>query len=119
MIGTTYSKSSSRISDQEGDHNEQNFRSAPNELPVMTFIEASFNFDITSQEQKISHIFRFRNTGISPMLIYDVKGSWGCTIPNHSKELIMPGYLVEVKVTFDSEDRMCFQEKSSSSLLIC
>ncbi|XCI74779.1 MAG: DUF1573 domain-containing protein [Flavobacteriales bacterium] len=83
MIWIFSSKSLSRILDQEGDHNEQNFTSVTNELPVIMLTETLFDFGVISQGQKVSHVFQFKNIGKYPLIIYGAKGSCWCTIPDH------------------------------------
>jgi hypothetical protein len=44
--------------------------------------------------------FRFTNTGKSPLIITNTKGSCGCTVPSHPKKPIMPGKTGIIKVKY-------------------
>lgn len=46
-------------------------------------------------------VFKFKNTGKSPLKLVDVKSSCGCTVPSYSKEDIMPGEKGEITVKYN------------------
>lgn len=46
--------------------------------------------------------FEFTNTGDAPLIISDVKSSCGCTVPNWTKEPVMPGASGEIQVKYDT-----------------
>ncbi len=46
--------------------------------------------------------FEFKNTGDSPLIISDAKGSCGCTVPEWPKEPIAPGATGLLKVKYDT-----------------
>ena len=48
--------------------------------------------------------FKFTNTGKEPLVVNDVKTSCGCTVPNWSKEPIMPGKTGVIKVNYTKTD---------------
>lgn len=57
--------------------------------------------------------FEFENTGEKPLLIYDVKTSCGCTVPNWNKNPIPPGGREKIKVTFHpKENQLGIEHKS-------
>lgn len=45
--------------------------------------------------------FEFTNVGNSPLVIHQAVASCGCTVPDYTKEPIMPGKKGMVKVTYD------------------
>ncbi|MGB5273102.1 MAG: DUF1573 domain-containing protein [Flavobacteriaceae bacterium] len=47
-------------------------------------------------------IFEFTNTGNAPLIISKVSSSCGCTIPNWSKDPVMPGKSGEIQVKYDT-----------------
>ena len=49
-----------------------------------------------------SCIFEFKNTGDSPLIISNAKGSCGCTVPEWPKEPIAPGSKGVIKVNYDT-----------------
>ncbi len=46
--------------------------------------------------------FEFKNTGDSPLIISNAKGSCGCTVPDWPKEPIAPGASGVIKVNYDT-----------------
>lgn len=48
-------------------------------------------------------VFIFKNTGNSPLILENVKGSCSCTVPNWTTEPILPGKTGEIKVHYDTE----------------
>lgn len=46
--------------------------------------------------------FEFTNTGDAPLIISDVKSTCGCTVPQWTKEPIMPGQSGEIQVKYDT-----------------
>ena len=49
-----------------------------------------------------SCVFEFKNTGDSPLIISNAKGSCGCTVPEWPKEPIAPGAKGSIKVKYDT-----------------
>ena len=47
--------------------------------------------------------FAFKNTGNSPLIISNCKGSCGCTVPTWPREPIAPGASAVIKVKYDSK----------------
>lgn len=47
--------------------------------------------------------FEFKNTGNSPLMISNAKGSCGCTVPEWPKEPIAPGATGSIKVSYDTK----------------
>ncbi|MGB6036430.1 MAG: DUF1573 domain-containing protein, partial [Cryomorphaceae bacterium] len=59
------------------------------------------------------HIFEFTNTGGSPLLIANVEGSCGCTVPrSYPKGKLMPGEGGQIEVEFDSDGKTGVQNIS-------
>ncbi len=52
-------------------------------------------------EGAASREFKFTNTGKSPLIISDCRGSCGCTVPTCPKEPILPGGKGSIKVHYD------------------
>ena len=69
------------------------------------FEEMEFDFGTVEQGEKVSHIYRFRNTGSEPLIITDAKASCGCTVPKKPTEPIPPGEVGELTVEFDSRGK--------------
>lgn len=47
--------------------------------------------------------FEFKNTGTSPLIISNAKGSCGCTVPSWPKEPIAPGKTGTITVKYDTK----------------
>src|SRR4051812_14594887 len=77
----------------------------PKDLAAITFDETQFNFGEIIQGQVVEHDFMFTNTGKNDLVIYDSKGSCGCTVPEWPKEPIKPGKKDKVHVKFDSTNK--------------
>ena len=56
--------------------------------------------------------FEFTNTGKNDLVIYDAKGSCGCTVPEYPKEPIAPGKSNKIHVKFDSTNKEGHQTKT-------
>lgn len=67
--------------------------------PTIAFDEYEFDFGQVEQG-KATHTFTFKNTGKEPIVIQAVQSSCGCTVPNYSKEPVLPGKKGVVTVTY-------------------
>ena len=85
---------------------------ASTEAAVMDFEKIEHDFGTITQGENVSHIFKFKNTGKSDLLITDAKGSCGCTVPEFPRTPIKPGESGEMKVTFSSAGRNGMQSKT-------
>lgn len=47
--------------------------------------------------------FYFTNTGTEPLILTDVKSNCGCTVPQWTKEPILPGERGSIKVVYDTK----------------
>jgi hypothetical protein len=83
-----------------------------NGLPEISFEELEYNFGTLIQGEKVSHNFKFTNTGEGNLVISNVGASCGCTAPKWSKEPIKPGDSGHIEVVFDSKGREGKQTKS-------
>ncbi len=61
-----------------------------------------FDFGKISEGEKVSHKFRFSNTGDAYLEIYQVKSSCRCTASLLSDKIIEPGAIGELQMTFYS-----------------
>jgi len=85
------------------------------DLPLITFEDMGFDFGEISQGEKVTHTYRFENTGKSDLVIARVEGSCGCTImkgwPQHP---VKPGGKGKIDIIFDSAGMRGVQIKSVS-----
>ena len=64
----------------------------------------SFDWGKLKEGDKMTHIFKFKNTGDNDLVITDAHGSCGCTVPEWPKEPIKPGKGGDLKVMLISND---------------
>ena len=64
------------------------------------------------QGEKVTYAFKFKNTGDANLIISDVSSSCGCTIPKFTKDPVKPGEKGLLRVTFESDNRRGFQNKT-------
>ncbi len=60
---------------------------------------------IRETDAPLTHVFRFTNTGTSPLAVEQAITSCGCTFVEFSREPVMPGGRDSVRVTFDPRHR--------------
>ncbi|MCI6801660.1 MAG: DUF1573 domain-containing protein [Bacteroidales bacterium] len=53
--------------------------------------------------ERVSGSFKFTNTGNSPLVIYEVNTSCGCTVADYPHGEIAPGESGMISVTYDSD----------------
>ncbi len=76
------------------------------------FTETSYAWGSVNEGDKMTHIFKFKNTGTNDLIISDAHGSCGCTVPEWPKEPIKAGKSGEIKVVFDSKGKPGDQQKT-------
>jgi hypothetical protein len=73
--------------------------------PFFSFSEDEWDFGVLTEGEKVSHTFKFNNTGGAPLVISNVSTTCGCTVPEWPKDPIQPGDEGEITVTFDSNGK--------------
>ncbi len=76
------------------------------------FEEEVYDFGTIDQGESVEHTFKFKNTGVSPLVISNARGSCGCTVPKWPKEPIAVGETGEIQVKFNSAGKKGPQNKS-------
>ncbi len=80
-------------------------------VAVMTFDSPSHDFGDITAGTKVSHTFKFTNTGTAPLVISRVQTTCGCTVPTWPSQPIPPGEKAEIAATFNSQGKMGVQNK--------
>lgn len=80
--------------------------------PKIFFYETTYDFGKITQGEKRDHIYKFKNTGKSDLIISSAEGSCGCTIPEYTKEPVKPGQESAIHVIFNSEGKHGAQHKT-------
>ena len=70
--------------------------------PRITFKETTHDFGEITQGDQVEHVFKFENTGTTPLILTNVQTTCGCTVPKWPREPILPGKEAEIKVKFNS-----------------
>lgn len=73
--------------------------------PVMSFEKPEYDFGSIKSGEKVSMVFRFKNTGKSDLVISETSVPCSCTKPTYSKEPVAPGEEGEIDVEFDSYNK--------------
>ncbi|MEY8761201.1 DUF1573 domain-containing protein [Chryseobacterium tongliaoense] len=71
-------------------------------LTSIALSESNFNFGNIKKGDKVEHIYEITNTGTNPLVISEVKPGCGCTVPEFTKEPVLPGKKGKITLHFDS-----------------
>lgn len=71
-------------------------------LTTIALSESNFDFGKVKKGDKVQHVYEITNTGSNPLVISEVKPGCGCTVPDFTKEPIMPGKKGKITLHFDS-----------------
>ena len=83
------------------------------QLPKIHFYETEFDFGENIMEgQVVSHEFKFKNTGKTPLIISKTETSCGCTVSEFVNEPVAPGNEGKIKISYDSNGRPGSFQKS-------
>ncbi len=83
-----------------------------NLLPVIEFSTVEHDFGKIIQGELVTYAFRFKNTGKSDLVIASISAACGCTASEYPKTPVKPGEENFIKVSFDSEGKEGFQNKT-------
>ena len=71
----------------------------------MKWQDTFIDIGTVDEGQKTPISFKFKNTGQSPLVIFEVVPTCGCTIPQFTKDPIVPGAEDSVVALFNSEGK--------------
>lgn len=111
---TDHTESEENIGPEAIGHSASGYeRVDSDDRPAITFAELEHNYGKVVQGTKVEHTFTFRNSGGSPLVLSDVRGSCGCTVgkdwPRHP---IKPGEKASILVAFDTNGRSGLEHKT-------
>lgn len=73
---------------------------------VITFERTEHDFGkINEADGRVTTIFSFKNEGMDPLVLSNVRASCGCTTPKWTREPIEPGQTGEITVTYNPNGR--------------
>lgn len=74
--------------------------------PVITFTKTEHDFGkINEADGRVSVVFEFKNEGMAPLILSNVRASCGCTTPTWTKEPVEPGKTGTITVTYNPNGR--------------
>ncbi len=73
-------------------------------LTTIALSEGAFDFGKIKKGEHKEHIYEITNTGTNPLIISQVKPGCGCTVPDYTKEPILPGQKGKITLKFDSSN---------------
>lgn len=78
----------------------------PDKIPVINFEAESIDFGVITQGERVQKVYKFENTGKTPLVLSSVKAGCGCTIiDNWPRQPILPGEKGEIEIEFNSEGK--------------
>jgi hypothetical protein len=81
--------------------------------PMLKMDDISFNFGTIAAGKRVNHVFKFVNSGDSPLLLANVHATCGCTVAKSwPKDPIMTGQGGEIVVEFDSSNMTGHQDNA-------
>lgn len=73
---------------------------------VITFEKTEHDFGkINEADGRVSVVFNFKNEGMAPLVLSNVRASCGCTTPTWTKEPVEPGKTGAITVTYNPNGR--------------
>lgn len=82
--------------------NAQDNSEEKNDGPAFKFEQETLDYGKIEKGSDGVRAFVFTNVGNAPLIIEQVKGSCGCTVPTKPEKPIMPGEKGEIKVKYDT-----------------
>jgi len=86
------------------------------DLPIIEFDQYKHDFGTMIQGEKLSHTFKFTNTGGADLIISQASATCGCTVPTFSSKPVKPGERGSIEVVFNSAGRTGSNHKTISIL---
>jgi hypothetical protein len=71
--------------------------------PQIQFEKESHDYGSIENGANGDCVFTFKNTGNAPLILENVKGSCSCTVPDWTKDPILPGATGQITVHYDTK----------------
>ncbi len=97
--------SNPRTMDDTSSHNHQKIGS-------LFFSDTLHDFGRITEGEIVLYDFSFTNNGNQDVIINEAKASCGCTVPEYPKTPIKPGEQSTIKITFNSQGKKGYNEKT-------
>lgn len=69
---------------------------------TLALSEPSFDFGKIKKGDVVEHVYEVTNTGKNPLIISNVQPTCGCTVPDFTKDPILPGQKGKITLKFNS-----------------
>jgi hypothetical protein len=69
---------------------------------TLALSEPSFDFGKIKKGEVVEHVYEVTNTGKNPLIISNVQPTCGCTVPDFTKDPILPGQKGKITLKFNS-----------------
>ncbi|MFT5780375.1 MAG: hypothetical protein ACI837_003337 [Crocinitomicaceae bacterium] len=86
--------------------------SVGNAQAILKVDKTTFKFPSTVQGVLLKHNYKITNTGTAPLIISDYSVNCTCTKAVLPKHPIAPGETYSMKVTFDTNEKYFFQDRT-------
>ena len=83
-------------------------------LGHLQFEDTLHDFGTMKEGEMAEYEFNYSNTGKKAIIINEAKGTCGCTVPEYNSSPLQPGEKSKMKVTFNSQGKRGFNEKTVS-----
>ncbi|MDA9356872.1 DUF1573 domain-containing protein [Flavobacteriaceae bacterium] len=80
---------------------------------IIEFESSTIDYGTIEKGDNGLRVFKFTNTGDSPLIVTKVKASCGCTVPKKPNKPILPGDSGEIEVKYDTRRVMPFKKTIS------
>lgn len=71
---------------------------------TLALSEPEFDFGKIKKGDKVEHVYEVTNTGKNPLVISSVHPTCGCTVPDYTKDPILPGKKGKITLKFNSSN---------------
>ena len=71
--------------------------------PVITFEKTTHDYGTIAKGGDGTCEFKFKNTGVEPLILSNVTSSCGCTVPEWPREPILKGKSASIKVKYNTD----------------
>ena len=72
---------------------------------TVQIIDSIYDFGTIKEGDFVEYSYRFKNTGKTPLVVFEANASCGCTVPEKPENPIKPGEIGFIKVKFNSDHR--------------
>ncbi|MDO3641302.1 DUF1573 domain-containing protein [Mucilaginibacter sp. L3T2-6] len=83
----------------------------PGSSAEISFEREKYDFGTIPDGSQVLYYFKFKNSGKTPLIIYNASSTCGCTIPKWPSKPILPGRTDSIAVLFKSHGNLGYTDK--------